>query len=222
MGAGGRKRSMTMRRPLLVAMALNALAACSSGQGPADDDPIGDAGPAVQGGSGGAATAVEGLDAGINLSSDAGVGSDVGNPNGRTDAQSQPDAASAAQNPPTNRKELMAWLAKKHYLSWRCESQVMNARPNGAHGRNRVCSNNLASTASAGPYPVGAASVKELYAGNQVVEYAVSVKVKSEGKATDWYWFEGNTEGLGISGCAGCHSQASSYGGRDYVYIQVR
>jgi hypothetical protein len=114
------------------------------------------------------------------------------------------------------------WLQAGHYKSWKCEGSIMNARPNGAHGRNRVCSNALASAHGTGPYPVGAASVKEIYSGDMIADYAVSLKVKAgEGRDT-WYWFEGSFDGVGVSLCAGCHERASDFQGRDNVYVQVR
>ena len=42
------------------------------------------------------------------------------------------------QTPPTGATELEPWLAAGHYLSWNCEPGPVEARPNGAHGKNRV------------------------------------------------------------------------------------
>ena len=98
----------------------------------------------------------------------------------------------------------------------------MNARPNGAHGRNRVCSNALASGHGAGDYPVGAASIKEIYSNDKIAIYAAAVKVKAGAAANTWYWYEGSIEGVGNPSCAGCHAQATMYGGHDFVYVQVK
>jgi hypothetical protein len=216
----------------------------------ANDDATGDAvggqggGFAQEGGSGGSTTGTAGGFSGTggNAPSSTGGASAAG-AGGKTPdagiaammdaapdvAVVKPDAATpadagnpVAQLPPTNRKDIEAWIAKGYYKTWKCETQVMNARPNGAHGRNRVCSNDLASTNGAGNYPVGAASIKELYSNNSLNGYAAAVKVKAGTGANTWYWYEGGIEGVGNPSCAGCHSLVQNYGGHDYVYIQVK
>src|SRR5258708_5927503 len=79
------------------------------------------------------------------------------------------------QTPPIGRANVEGWLAMGFYQMWTCEPEPHPARPFGAHGRNRVCSNHLLSSAGAGEFPVGAASVKEIYAGSQLSGYAVSL-----------------------------------------------
>jgi hypothetical protein len=127
------------------------------------------------------------------------------------------------QIPPQGRRFLDPWLAAGHYKTWRCEVGAMNPRAGSPHGRVRICSNDLASRHGSGPYPVGAASVKEIYYGNRIGVFAVSVKVAPGTGGSSWYWYEQNDmEGVGAPGCAGCHSRADRQGGNDHVYIQVQ
>lgn len=142
-----------------------------------------------------------------------------------------PSGGGDAQTPPTGAAALNAWLAKGDYKAWACESGPMSARPNGAHGRNRVCSNKLTQMNTGGEYAVDAASVKELYgSGDQITGYAVSRHIKAGKTADSWYWFEitgGSVvaDGAGVGVCNGCHSAAGSdatHQGHDYVYLQVK
>lgn len=147
-------------------------------------------------------------------------------------------APADAQTPPIGAESaISAWLAKGDYKAWKCEPAPHDARPPGAHGKNRICSNALLSAHGAGEYPVGAAGVKELYdaAGVNIVGYAMYRKV-AMGGGEAWYWFEkiqsGSlvANGLGTSGtpktvCAGCHEDAGSdpsLSGHDFVYTQVK
>jgi hypothetical protein len=149
-------------------------------------------------------------------------------PDSRPDASSgdvsiADGASTIAQTPPQGRRLLDPWLAAGHYKSWKCEPAPVNARSGSPHGRTRICSNDLASRHGAGPYPVGAASVKEIYYGGRIGVYAVSVKISPGTTGNAWYWYEQNDmEGVGAPGCAGCHSRAERGGGHDYVYIQVK
>ncbi len=121
-----------------------------------------------------------------------------------------------------------AWLAAASYKNWKCEPTVMNARPNGAHGRNRICANDLMSSHGGGPFPVGAAAVKELYgSGNEIIGHAVSRKVTSGTGGDAWYWYEltgtsVHADGVGVRLCTGCHTLAAERGGNDFVYVQVK
>ena len=85
------------------------------------------------------------------------------------------------------------------------------ARPGSAATR-------LLAGSSAGSYPVGAASVKELYRDGAIIGFAV-------GRKTDagWYWYESIgtsvvADSVGAGLCAGCHADAP----RDHVFVQVR
>lgn len=165
---------------------------------------------------------------------DAGAADDRGLDAGRADASAENDAGAAdarpasptSQVPPQERAALQRWLATGAYKMWHCEARVMDPRPNGAHGRNRVCSNEAVATHGddRDPFPVGAASVKELYGSDDAAPtgYAVAVKVKPGDSGDDWYWSEGGLEGVGVSICVGCHAQAPRFGGRDFVYVLVR
>ncbi len=99
----------------------------------------------------------------------------------------------------------------------------MDARPKGAHGRNRVCSNELLSGATTGPYPPGAATVKELFdAQENPIGLAVGLKVAPGSDPITWYWYErlrGSTaaDGVAVPVCAGCHGQAPI----DNIFVRV-
>ena len=134
-----------------------------------------------------------------------------------------PALPSVAETPPRGARALDAWLAAGHYKRWKCEATVMNPRPLGVHGRNRVCCNDLASRHGTGAYPVGAAAVKEIYFGDRVGIHAVALKIAEGAAASSWYWYEKNDqEGVGVPGCASCHSRAERQGGKDYIFIQVK
>ncbi len=143
-------------------------------------------------------------------------------------ADATPDAAdpsgdaASAQLPPTGRAALEAWLATGAYRSWSCEPAPHPARPPGAHGTNRICSNDALAATASGPVPVGAASVKELYQGTSLIGYAVAVKQQADSAGgAGWYWFENldgtiYADGPGVRLCTGCHQDAD-----DYVFTRV-
>jgi hypothetical protein len=147
-----------------------------------------------------------------------------------TSAEATRAAASAAekQTPPQGSAALEAWIKTGTYKMWACEKAVSRPRPHGAHGRTRVCSNALMSGHREGPFPVGAAAVKELYGhGDDITGYAVSRRVKPGPGGDAWYWYERTgpnvyEDGVGASGCADCHALAQQRGGLDFVYVQVR
>jgi hypothetical protein len=138
-----------------------------------------------------------------------------------------------AETPPTGAEAVDAWIAEGHYLAWACEPEAHAARPPGAHGMNRICSNAALSEHDDGPYPVGSASVKELFRDGEIDGYAVTRRV-GDGGAEDWYWYErigGDliADGPGDSGdpkdlCADCHEGAGTgdRDGHDFVFTQVR
>lgn len=142
-----------------------------------------------------------------------------------------PSGAGDAQTPPAEATSLEAWLATGVYKAWACEAGPMDARPNGAHGRNRVCSNGLMSRHGAGEYPVGSAAVKELFDGaGAVTGYAVSRHFEAGTTAGTWYWYERSgsrvvADGVAAGLCTGCHSAAGTdarHQGHDFVYLQVK
>jgi hypothetical protein len=136
------------------------------------------------------------------------------------------DAATAsAQLPPIgSAMELEQWLATGAYKQWACEKDPHAARAGSAHTANRICSNDLLSGSASGEFPVGAASVKELFdGGGQIVGYAVGVRTKTGAVDSAWFWYERvNTttyaNGAGVPLCANCHRGAP----RDYIFTQVR
>jgi hypothetical protein len=138
-------------------------------------------------------------------------------------------AAGTPQRPPQGQLALEAWLQQGHYRGWTCEPTISNRRGNGAHGRHRICSNQVLLDSPAGPYAVGAASVKELYdAADGPNGYAVGLKVAPSPGEESWYWYERTgtsptsrpvADGVGVKICGKeCHAAAP----RDHVYIEAR
>lgn len=129
------------------------------------------------------------------------------------------------QRPPTtSAKDLEDWLATGAYKAWACEKDAHPARPGSAHAANRICSNDSLSNSASGEYPVGAASVKELFNGaGALIGYAVGVRLKTGATDDAWFWYErvgGSVygPGAGVAICANCHKNAP----RDYIYTQVK
>jgi hypothetical protein len=129
------------------------------------------------------------------------------------------------QLPPRGFEDVLTWLEAGHYLDWACEEAPHPARPGSGHGTNRICSNDLLSGAAegTGPYPVGAAAVKELLGSDGAIRlYAVYRKVTAGSGGDTWYWYEGHrgdviANGEGDGTCTGCHARAP----RDFVYTVV-
>lgn len=155
-----------------------------------------------------------------------------------TDAGSPPPPPATAGNDQTpatgDAAAVKAWLDTKAYTKWACEPAPHPRRTGSGHSANRICSNGLLSAHGAGEYPVGAASVKELFDGNNNLNgYAMLLKVKAGG-AESFYWYENIgasviANGTGDSGsaksvCTGCHSGAGANGqsGHDFVFTQVK
>lgn len=141
-------------------------------------------------------------------------------------AENLPDSdvgQSESQLPPRGHAALQTWLTRGDYKSWTCEDAPHAARPPGAHGSNRICSNDVLSASTDGTFPVGAASVKELWREGKVFGFAVGVKLTGGADAGSWYWYEavGDTvygDGTNVGVCVNCHAGAA----RDYVFTQVR
>jgi hypothetical protein len=143
-----------------------------------------------------------------------------------------PDAGAIEQSPPQRPAELLTWLGQGYYKTWHCEAAAHPARPPGAHGANRICSNDLlAGAGPAGDFPIGAASVKELVDGDEITAWAVAVKAAADSgpDGAGWYWYEGGPDGIdgegrGYTGCTDCHGGAGpSFAptARDFVFTQV-
>lgn len=142
-------------------------------------------------------------------------------------ADPMPDAAPGdpgdAQRPPQGHAALSGWLAAGHYKAWACEPAPHPARPPGAHGENRICTNAALSATADGPYPIGAAAVKELYRSGSITGYAVGLKIAAPAAGSSWYWYEafGSSviaDGVDRSLCSNCHAGAP----RDYVFTRVQ
>jgi hypothetical protein len=132
------------------------------------------------------------------------------------------------QQPPRGKTALEAWLASAQYRSWKCEMMISPPRLNGNHGNQRICSNDVLLASDAGAYPVGAASVKELFMPDGSRNgFAVGVKIDVGDGPTTWYWYERRgtdaaaapkAEGVAVPDCAVCHGLAE----RDFVYIRAQ
>jgi hypothetical protein len=142
-----------------------------------------------------------------------------------------PEAALPAgtpELPPQGQAALEAWLTAGHYKGWTCEDGIHDKRFNGAHGRHRICSNRLLKESLDGPYPVGAASVKEMFeADGRFNGFAVGLKVAPGLEASTWYWYERTgtsptsrpvADEVGAKLCGpDCHLKAP----RDQVFIRA-
>jgi cytochrome c553 len=126
--------------------------------------------------------------------------------------------------------EVRVWLEAEHYKRWTCESDKTQKNDGAAaihvHALNRVCTNGRLTTArkSAGKWPAGVASVKEIYDGDTISGIDVSFKVTADSNdGNGWYWYNGNSADFGLTGCTGCHAAAGSDpehpGAGDFVYF---
>jgi hypothetical protein len=125
------------------------------------------------------------------------------------------------QLPPRGSADLDTWLTAGKYLTWRCEPAAHAGRSPSPHGASRICNNDALSASTTGPFPVGAAAVKEIFNGTQMSGYAVARKLTAGTTGDGWYWYEDNNghlfaNAIGVSGCTGCHAQA-----HDYVFTIV-
>ena len=158
------------------------------------------------------------------------------------------------QTPPQGREAVEEWLASGLFKSWKAEAAIHPSRSPSPHGFNRIWVNDVIAqnTDGTGPWPEGAAGVKELYASmtdTTPIGVAVYLKTKADSaNGANWYWYErvplnsgephdANgvvADGMGSSGpakmiCVGCHDAAGAdaahtptAGGRDQVYTPVR
>jgi hypothetical protein len=138
--------------------------------------------------------------------------------------ESYGDPVDDLQVPPRGTNDFLTWAEAGHYNAWNCEAEPHPPRPPGAHGTNRICTNDALSTATGeGPYPVGSAAVKEVFDGDGGIRlFAVYRKVEATTGGDSWYWFEGSRDrvvanGEGDSTCTGCHGGAP----RDFVFTVV-
>jgi hypothetical protein len=135
-----------------------------------------------------------------------------------------------AAGPPQGQPAVEAWLAQGVYRQapWRCEAMVSAPRLDGAHGHDRTCTNDVLLAADSAPYPVGAASVTEMFDGQMRRNgYAVGLKVAAGAGDETWYWYERAGEsptsrpvadGVGVEICGkACHADAP----RDNVYFRA-
>jgi hypothetical protein len=165
------------------------------------------------------------------------------------DAAPVGDAGGTTQTPPMGAAAVTAWLATGVYKSWHCEAAPHLARSPSPHGYDRICSNDVIAdnATGTGPWPEGAAAVKELYTtttgpldAGTPGGYAVYLKTEADsGMGANWYFYGAlvaggaAVDGLGsttpvMEECGSCHVAAGmdaahtpSPGGRDEVYTPV-
>jgi hypothetical protein len=142
-----------------------------------------------------------------------------------------PNSPGDAQNPATGTPQAVAdWLASGAYRQWRCEPAAHETRSSSPHRKNRVCSNRKVAEHGEGEFPVGSASVKELYDDLGALSgHAISIKT-GLGAEPAWVWFEVQGSRVSVnargdaaeaSSCTSCHRVAGSdaeHGGHDFVY----
>jgi hypothetical protein len=184
------------------------------------------------------------LAASILAATAAACSSSTASPASTGDAGGATDAGDS-QTPPIGASAITAWLASGVYKSWHCESAVHDARSPSPHNVDRVCSNDVIASGAtgAGPWPAGAAAVKELYASTTDATpggYAVYLKTQAtSANGANWYYYGALTaggtvvDGMGsdatvMAQCTSCHLAAGSDaahtpspGGRDEVYTPV-
>lgn len=121
------------------------------------------------------------------------------------------------------------WIRAEHYQAWACQEIREPAGPS-VHGRVRVCANALAATHGAGEFPVGAATVKELYDATDVlVGVTLAAHTRAGATSDTWFWFERRGDeitadgwfGARVEACVMCHEAAgrdAAHPGHDFVY----
>ena len=158
-------------------------------------------------------------DVAVDTSSD-----DASDDQTQEDAQEdvEPDVAIDAQVVPTNATDLFAYLQASAYTDLPAEPEAHAST--GPHGRVRTYVNDVlrgSIDARQDTHPVGSAAIKELYRGDDLTGWAVSVKVADEaGSNENWYWYEVFStttnnpvaDSTNAPGCSGCHG-----GGTDFV-----
>jgi hypothetical protein len=146
-------------------------------------------------------------------------------------------AVTISETPPMGGASVEAWLATGAYKLWQGEPAIHAARPPSPHGFNRIYSNTIVSdnATATGPWPMGAAAVKEIY--NAITDttpagYAVYLKTQADSAGgASWYWYERVpltstaphddagvvADGFGVPDggppttiCVGCHDAAGS------------
>lgn len=123
--------------------------------------------------------------------------------------------------PPTHADALHVYLRAGVYRNWTAE-----AAPHpgiSAHGNNRIFFNPVLvdTLAKKTTHNQGAASIKELYSGDKLAGWAVSVKTQANSdNGNGWYWYEiyATTpgakplfQGKGNPTCTGCHSSGQDF-----------
>ncbi len=126
---------------------------------------------------------------------------------------------------PVGAELLQPWLADRSYADFTGESEVHES--SGPHGPVRTfLSPGLAASLEAGAevHPRGVAAIKELYDGDTLDGWVVSVKIDDESAGgAGWYWYEvfdpspdaaPFVNGTSADGCVNCHDA-----GIDYVRV---
>jgi hypothetical protein len=151
-------------------------------------------------------------------SSDEGSSDDGSSDDDSSDDDSSDDG-SPDSLPPIDADALLPWLEGEPYLIWAAESGPhVSAGPHGSAVRT-FFNAALAEAAAAGAdeYPIGAATVKELFDGSgERSGWAVMVKLELGQGGDGWYWYESvgasvYADGTGVALCTGCHSSAVDF-----------
>lgn len=188
---------MPPRSPILVALPLLTFFACDDGMPSSTAD--------------GASADATSMDA---TSMDA-------RPGDATSRDTSPGDAMTGDAPglvPTEANALKQFLTERRYMGFKAEPAVHASA--GPHGSVRTFVNDVleASWAAGNTvHPLGTASVKELYAGDNLTGWAVLVKTASDQAAKNYFWYEIINENIianaqGAPLCANCHAS-----GQDYV-----
>jgi hypothetical protein len=117
---------------------------------------------------------------------------------------------------PTDPAELLPWLQRGEYLEWTAESGIHLSE--GPHGGDVLTFVNTALLESldsgATEHPIDAATVKELYDDDDVVGWAVMVKVATGTGGATWFWYERVGSSVyaaetDVELCYGCHEDGT-------------
>jgi hypothetical protein len=141
---------------------------------------------------------------------------------GCTGPDSLGDSTTDRQIPPRGADDIYAWLEAGYHNDWHCEDEPQPKA--SVHSSNRICNNDILYDAREGDgiWPVGAASVKEIFKDGSIATYAVYRKVEAFEGGASWYWYEGNGDkvyanGEDEEGCTECHGTAP----RDFVFTVI-
>jgi len=140
-------------------------------------------------------------------------------------AVEEPVETPAPPTIPAEKVALFTWLQEGNYSEW-AHDAVVHDSPS-PHKRVKIFLNDILSASMAAgntAHPIGAASVKETYTGDEYIGWVVEIKTQDDSDGgKGWYWFKADKTDTpenitvaenGFAGCTGCHSN-----GNDYVMV---